>query len=190
MDPTLDEEELEELMTPEEVFSQAISSFREVLWAAPEHRDAAWNLEWVMRFMYTDEENQDDQNQQNQQNQKEGEQKDSDQESEGESEESEEQQEGESDEEGKPSDKNPSGDRMLKMSSLSLPPPAASPEDILSQEQENQLKREKAKTAKEQKWRKIGEVQFLVFMDSPMLLYDGDGFRFILLGCKVEGRLA
>ena len=151
LDPDIDEEELEEMMTPEEVFYRAIEFYRSILWEDTHHKNAAWNLEWLMRYLYSDDENNDDQNSQQQQRQQEGEQENSDDESEGDNEESDEQQEGESDEEGKPSDQNPSGDRSLKMSSLSLPPPAASPEEILAQEQQNQLKREKGKSGERAK---------------------------------------
>jgi hypothetical protein len=151
LNPELDEEELEEMMTPEEVFQRAIDEFRIILRENPQHEKAAWNLAWLINYLYAEEDQDQDQNQQQQQRQQEGDQEKSDEESEGEDQESEEEQEGDSDNEGQPSDKNPSGDRMLKTSQLSLPPPAASPEEILAQEQQNQLKREKGKSGERAK---------------------------------------
>lgn len=149
--PEFDEEELEEMMTPEEVFQRAIDEFRMILRENPGHQKAAWNLAWLMNYLYSKDDQDQDQNQQQQQRQQEGDQEKSEEESEGENQESEEEQEGDSDNEGQPSDKNPSGDRMLKTSQLSLPPPAASPEEILAQEQQNQLKREKGKNGERAK---------------------------------------
>lgn len=151
LNPEFDEEELEEMMTPEEVFERAIDELRIILREESKHPKAAWNLAWLMNYLYSEEDQDQDQQQQQQQRQQDGDQEKSEEESEGENQESEEEQEGESDNEGQPSDKNPSGDRMLKTSQLSLPPPAASPEEILAQEQQNQLKREKGKSGERSK---------------------------------------
>ena len=150
LNPEFDEEELEEMMTPEEVFLRAIDEFRKILNEEPQYQKAAWNLEWIIRYLYTDHSKDHNQDQQ-QQRQKEGDQESSEEESKSEDQESEEEQEQKSENEGQPSDKNLSGDRMLKLSQLSLPPPAASPEEILAQEQQNQLKREKGKSREQAK---------------------------------------
>jgi len=147
--PELDEEELEEMMTPQEVFQRAIRVYRDILWEQPQYTRAAWNLEWCMRYLYRDEDSQHNKNQQQQQQQ--GEKQKAEEQSKSDKEKSDDEKDGEGEGEGQPSDQNPAGDRMLKMSSLSLPPPAASPEEILAQEQQNQLKRDQSKSGERAK---------------------------------------